>query len=149
MFNGSANLSKFIEGNAINITREIPIFFVAKHYVMKQDFAKIYICACLNFRIQCLLAIFPTAFSFRFTSFSSIKNPINFTSAVAGNPRLHHIKTMVLNCLNTPFQVTIVSLFVFDIVTFKTRAMFAPIPPAVKKPYGASLRGLLYKVQLI
>ena len=60
---------------------------------------------------------------------------------------------MVLNCLNTPFQITIVSLyrgamFVFHVVAFKAPAMFATRSPAVKTPYGASLRGLLYKMQL-
>ena len=38
MLNGP---SKGKEGNAINFTRKIPIFFVAKHYVMEEKFAKI------------------------------------------------------------------------------------------------------------
>ena len=39
-------------GNVINFTRKIPIFFVAKHYVMEQKFAKIGIWACVDYRIM-------------------------------------------------------------------------------------------------
>ena len=35
MFNGPANLGNSTEGNAVNLTRKILIFFVAKHYAME------------------------------------------------------------------------------------------------------------------
>ena len=41
MLNGPSNLRNSTEGNAINFTRKIPIFFVAKHYEMEEKFAKI------------------------------------------------------------------------------------------------------------
>ena len=34
-------LGNFIEGNPINLSQKIPIFFVAKHYIMEKNFAKI------------------------------------------------------------------------------------------------------------
>ena len=66
-------LGNSTEGNAIYLARKIPIFFVTKHYVMVQNFAKISIGACVNFRICRLLAIFPKVFSLRLTSFSGVE----------------------------------------------------------------------------
>ena len=66
-------LGNSTEGNAIYLARKIPIFFVTKHYVMVSNFAKISIGACVNFRICRLLAIFPTVFSLRLTSFSGVE----------------------------------------------------------------------------
>ena len=66
-------LGNFTEGKAINFTRTIPIFVVAKHYVMEQKFAKIGISASVDFRICRLLAVFRTVFSFLLTSFSGEK----------------------------------------------------------------------------
>ena len=49
---------------------------------------------------------------------------MNITGAVAGNPRLHHLKTaMFLNIFNTPFQKTIVrshraAMFVWQVADF-------------------------------
>ena len=45
-------------GNVINLAQKIPILFVAKHYEMEKNFAKI----CIGR----LLAMFPTVFCFRF-----------------------------------------------------------------------------------
>ena len=40
------------EGNVINLTRKIPIFFVANHCVIEQNFAMIGIRTCVVFRIS-------------------------------------------------------------------------------------------------
>ena len=115
-------------GNVINLARKIAIFFVTKHYVMKWNFAKIYIWACEN------LAIFPSVFSFRLTSFSGVEGLL-----------IKHKNCIVLNCPNTPFQITIlrsyrVTLFVLHVDTFKARNLFAPRSCAVEKPFGAFLK---------
>ena len=52
----------------------------------------------------------------------------------------------MLNCLNTPLQITIVrsyraAMFVLHVDTYKARAIFAPRSPTVKKYYEASLSG--------
>ena len=52
----------------------------------------------------------------------------------------------MLNCLNTPLQITIVrsyraAMFVLHADTYKARAIFAPRSPTVKKYYEASLSG--------
>ena len=57
-------LGNSIEGNAINIIRGIPIFFVAKNYVMEYNFAKIYICACLKLESIVFWQSFPPCFLF-------------------------------------------------------------------------------------
>ena len=44
-------LGNSTEENAINFTRKISYFFVAKHYVMEWNFVKIGIWACAHFRI--------------------------------------------------------------------------------------------------
>ena len=69
---------------------------------------------------------------------------MNITSAVAGNPRFHHIETVLCETvLNIPFQITIVQsyrapMFVLHIDSFKARAMFAPRSCAVKNPMEPS-----------
>ena len=60
-------LGNSICGNVINLAQEIPILLVAKHHEMEKNFAKIYIWACVNFRIGRLLAICPTVFFFGFS----------------------------------------------------------------------------------
>ena len=52
----------------------------------------------------------------------------------------------MLNCLNTPLQITIVrsyraAMFVLHVDTYRARAIFAPRSPTVKKYYEASLSG--------
>ena len=60
-------LGNSICGNVINLAQEIPILLVAKHHEMEKNFAKIYIWACVNFRIGRLLEICPTVFFFGFS----------------------------------------------------------------------------------
>ena len=75
--------------------------------------------------------------------------PMNITKAVSGNPRFHHIKTVLSwTVFNTPFQITIVrsyraAIFVFHVDrhvdTFRARALFAPRSCTVQKFHGSSL----------
>ena len=111
-------LGNSTKGNVINLTFKISVFFFAKHCVMEWNVAKIYIWAFVNFRICRRLAIFPTVFSFRLTSYSGVKGS-HITRAVAGNPRFHLLKTVFCwTVFDTPFQITIMrsyrtAMFVF------------------------------------
>ena len=52
-----------------------------------------------------LLAIFPTVFPLQFTSLIGIEGIWNFTGADAGNPKFHHIKTVLCkNCFQHTFS---------------------------------------------
>ena len=68
MFNGPANLRKFHRRKRNKSCSKDRYFLCHKTlYVMEWNFAKIYIWACEN------LAIFPSVFSFRLTSFSGVE----------------------------------------------------------------------------
>ena len=80
-------------GNAINLARKIPIFFVAKHYVnglrLRQD---------LYLSIRKLSKLSPISnlshgVFFSVDLFFRRRRPMNITGAVAGNSRFHHRKT--------------------------------------------------------
>ena len=54
-----------------------------------------------------LLAIFPTVFPLQFTSLIGIEGIWNFTGADAGNPKFHHIKTILCKTVSkTLLQIT-------------------------------------------
>ena len=72
-----------------------PCFFVVKHYVIGQTFAKIFVKACVNFRICRLLAIFPTVLSSSVDLFFMRRGPTNIMGAVAENPRFRYIKIVL------------------------------------------------------
>ena len=92
----------------LNLARKIPIFFVVKHYVIEQNFAKIFVKACVNFRICRLLAIFPTVLSSSVDLFFMRRGPTNIMGAVAENPRFRYIKIVLSETVfNIPFQKTI------------------------------------------
>ena len=55
-------LGNFIEGNAINLTRKMPISFVAKYCAMEWNFVNIGIWSCVTFRICRLEKSFPQCF---------------------------------------------------------------------------------------
>ena len=63
---------------------------------------------------------------------------MNITSAVAGNPRFHHIKTgLCLTVFNIPFQMRVVrsyraAMLVLHVDAFEARVMFAPRSCAAK-----------------
>ena len=63
---------------------------------------------------------------------------MNITSAVAGNPRFRHIKTVLCQTVfNIPFQIRIVrsyraAMLVLRVDAFEARVMFAPRSCAVK-----------------
>ena len=56
------NLGNFIEGNAINLTRKMPISFVAKYCAMEWNFVNIGIWSCVTFRICRIEQSFPQCF---------------------------------------------------------------------------------------
>ena len=111
-------LGNSTEGNAINLTPKIPIFFVAKLYVIEWNLAKIGIWTCVHFRMSPFSNLSYGVFS-SVDLFLRRRSPMNTTSSVAGNPKFHHIKTATLTFAES-FTLKIFSLHSWNSLTWKS-----------------------------
>ena len=84
-----------ILGNVINLTQKAPISFVTKHYKMEEDFANIGICVCVGLSNLSPFGNLSHHVFFLFDLFFRHRRPINVAGVVVGNPRFHHIKTVL------------------------------------------------------
>ena len=84
--------------------------------------------------------LFPGVF-FSVELFLRRRRPMNITGALLGNPRFHHIKTVLCKLFLTHLVVRSyrAALFLLHVDLFKARATFVPRSRAAKKPLGAFL----------
>ena len=111
-------LGNSTEGNAINLTPKIPIFFVAKLYVIEWNLAKIGIWTCVHFRMSPFSNLSYGVFS-SVDLFLRRRSPMNTTGSVAGNPKFHHIKTATLTFAES-FTLKMFSLHSWNSLTWKS-----------------------------
>ena len=111
-------LGNSTEGNAINLTPKIPIFFVAKLYVIEWNLAKIGIWTCVHFRMSPFGNLSYGVFS-SVDLFLRRRSPMNTTGSVAGNPKFHHIKTATLTFAES-FTLKMFSLHSWNSLTWKS-----------------------------
>ena len=142
MFNGPANLRKF------HRRKEDKSYSKGSYFLCRKALRKgIEFLQDLYLSMRKLSNLSPSGNPsfFSVDLFSRHRGPMNITDAVAGNPRFHHIKTVLSQTvLDTPFWKTIVqsdrdTILVFHVDIFKACAVFAARSSVVKKPYRTSL----------
>ena len=124
MFNGSANLRKFHRQKRDKSCSKDPYLLCRKALrdgiELRQD---------LYLGMRKLSNLSPSGnlsqdVSFSVDLFFKGGRPMNITKAVSGNPRFHHIKTVLSwTVFNTPFQITIVRSYRAAIFFFMSTAM--------------------------
>ena len=153
MFNGPENHRKCQQRQRDKFFSKIPIFFVAKYYVVVDLYLSMRKLSNLSRHVSPFGNLSHGVF-FSVDLFSGRRRPMNITGAVAGSPLFHFIKTVLCSTVfNTPFQMTTVrsylaAMFVFHVDTFKNRAMLAPRSRAVKKPQKASITNDIQQIIL-
>ena len=152
MFNGPVNLRKFHRRKRDKSCTKYPYFLCHKTtrngIEPRQD---LYL-RCVNIRIcrdLSPLGNLSQGVFFSVDLFFRRRAPINITGTIAGNPRIHHIKTFQL-FFNKLFQITIgrsyrAAVFVKHVDTFlSSRYVRTQLSRGSKIPYWASLNEKVY-----